>query len=260
MQNSLADFAKQQAIERKKEIFSFTFKGQKYWLKKARATKANTFHKIAYRLLPLELLIPGRDKNPQEALKFETKKLKMLLKSGINVPKILYEDNSLFLLEDSGSNIHQIFKDPLLSKEDFNRLTDKSISALAELHNKNLFHGGSQTRNFTTKNDNIYMIDFEESFDENISIQNLQFRDFLLYLLSFAKIKHQEVDYEYIINKYSQLTSNTSFKAKLSTIINRISLLIKIAKFKMLYKFLGSDAKNFIKLCEQIKNIQKETK
>ena len=45
----------------------------------------------------------------------------------------------------------------------------------------------------------------------------LQYRDFLLFLLSFTKIKENnfKIDYEKIINKYCELTNNIEFKQKL---------------------------------------------
>ena len=41
---------------------------------------------------------------------------------------------------------------------------------------------------FVFKDNKVFVIDFEESFDKSVDIKTLQYRDFLLFLLSFTKI------------------------------------------------------------------------
>ncbi len=82
------NFFIKQAKSSKKDIFCLSFEGKKYWIKKARATKSSKIHKFFYSFLPFELLITSEVKSPKESLEFEAKKVELLRKYGINVPKI----------------------------------------------------------------------------------------------------------------------------------------------------------------------------
>ncbi|GAB1464772.1 hypothetical protein MASR2M54_02720 [Aliarcobacter cryaerophilus] len=55
------------------------------------------------------------------------------------------------------------------------------ILVLSKIHNFSQFHGGSQLRNFTFKDDKVFVLDFEESFETDVDIKTLQYRDFLLF-------------------------------------------------------------------------------
>ncbi len=256
MNNKFIELIEDEVKNSKKNIFYTKYKNEKFWIKKARATTSSKIHKFFYKLLPFELLITSEPKTPRKALEFEFEKLQSLKSKNINVPKVIYKNRDFFVLEDTGQNIHAIFKNNDLSNEIFLNLVDKSLKSLANLHNLNLFHGGSQTRNFTLKNDEIFMIDFEESFSKNISLETLQFRDFLLYLLSFTKIKKPFVDFSYIIDNYVKLTNKTNTKIKLIKLIKFLTPLVKISKFKPVNKLLGSDVKNFITLINEIEKMK----
>ena len=72
---------------------------------------------------------------------------------------------------------------------------EKIIAALAKLHNLKAFHGSSQIKNFTYEEGQISFIDFEESFTQEVDIEELQFRDLFLFLLSLSRLD-REFDYE----------------------------------------------------------------
>ncbi len=246
------DFVNLHVKQNSHYIFSIQYEGKKYWIKKARATYASKIHKFFYKFLPFELLIIGEKKTPHEALRYEINKLKNMQKNGLKVPSIVYESDDFVVLLDVGESLYELLEKDDLTQEEFYKYTCKSLDELCKLHNKNFFHGASQARNFTIKDDEIYMVDFKESFDKNISLETLQFRDFLLYLLSFAKIKKTFVDFSFIIDNYIKLTNQTDTKIKLINLIKFLNPLVKICHFKPIDKILGSDVKNFIILVQQV--------
>ena len=73
--------------ENDKEIFYFFYENKKYWLKKARATSSNIFHKICYKLFSYDILVPVENKSPKESLYFESNKLKLFLENGIDLQR-----------------------------------------------------------------------------------------------------------------------------------------------------------------------------
>ncbi|QKF59863.1 hypothetical protein [Aliarcobacter lanthieri] len=260
--NNFINLAKREFENSDKEIFPFIFEEKQYWLKKARATKPNNIQKIFYKFFPFELLIPSLYKTPKEALEFESSKLKEFKTLGINVPNIVYKCEDFFVLEDSGETIDAFFRYKNINENEFYIILDKLILELSKIHNLNQFHGGSQIRNFTYKEERIYVLDFEESYYENIDIKSLQYRDFLLFILSFIKIKESriKVNFYYIIEKYLEFTDNKDFIIRLNKFAKKISFIIWFANRKFIKKLLGSDLIYFLDLFEILNNLKINTK
>ena len=112
-------------------------------------------------------------------------------------------------------------------------------------------------RNFTFKDDKVFVLDFEESFEMDVDIKTLQYRDFLLFLLSFIKIKEVnfKIDYEKIINKYCELSSNFEFKNKLIIFSKRLRFFLWLYEKDFIKKIVGSDVKYFFELIEILNKI-----
>lgn len=254
---SFEELAKKEYLNSSKEVIPFIYEGNQYWLKKARATGPNKIQKFFYRFLPFELLIPPLVKDKKEALEFETSKIEKFEKLGINVPKIAYKCDDFFVLEDSGNSVNEFLRDENISKEKFYYFVDKLLVELSKIHNNNEFHGGSQTRNFTYKDEEVFVIDFEESFSSSVDIKSLQYRDFLLFILSFIKIKEPkfEVDYEYILNRYKELSSNEDIIKRLKKFSKKLRFLIWFSELSLIKKKLGTDVLNFFNFFKILNSI-----
>lgn len=257
--SSLEEIAKKEFLSNSAEIFPIEFENQRYWIKRARQTKANKIQKFFYRFFPLELLIPSLNKTALQALDYETSKLEKFRSLGINTPKVVYKCDDFFVLEDCGNSVNAYLRDKNITKEKFYDFVEKLLFELAKIHNQNEFHGGTQIRNFTYKNDNVYVIDLEESFSNSTDIETLKFRDFLLFILSFVKMKELsfEVDYFFIINRYKELTKSDDLTQKLRNFSKKISFFIWLSNVSFIKKRLGSDVKNFFKLFEILNSLEK---
>lgn len=251
-------FAKKEFETSKNEIVSFTFENKNYWLKKARKTKPDKLQNFFYKFIPFELLIPPLKKTERETLSYEISKLEKLYSLGINVPKIVIKESNYFVLEDSGENLNEILRDRSICEEDFYHYTNLATAELCKIHNLGFFHGGSQLRNFTFKNGKVFIIDFEESFKAKTDVKKLQYRDFLLFLLSFLKMKELsfEIDYESIINRYLELSSNFEFKNKLIKLSKKLRFLLWLYKKEFIKKKVGSDVKYFFELIKILINLK----
>lgn len=259
---NLEEFTKKEVLLNKKEIFSFNFEGKKYWLKKARATKINKIQKFFYNIFSFELLIPSLEKTPKDALVFETRKIEKFKKLGINVPNIVYKDEHFFVLEDGGKTIYSILRDKNIKENNFYFYIDLVLKELVKIHSFGFFHGGSQLRNFTFKEGKVFVIDFEESFDNNIDIKTLQYRDFLLFLLAFLKIKGLSfrIDYQKIINRYLEISKNYEIKDNLLNFSRKLQLFLWLYKKEFIRKRVGSDVKYFFELIEILNKMDKNAK
>ena len=252
---SLESVAVEALLKSKTDIFSIEYNAQKYWVKKARGTFSSTLHKLYYKLFPFEVLIPVETKSGEVTIAYETSKLDVFRQEGIFTPQIMFKNEVFFILEDCGKSVNSYIRKRDISEEKMYYYLDLLITQLADIHNHNLFHGGAQARNFTYKEGKVYAIDLEDSF-ENIELDILQFRDFLLFLLSLTKTRANfDLDYNFIIEKYIALTGKTDLKKRLKTLANKISFLVELSQIKWINRFLGSDVKGFFKLFTLLKKL-----
>jgi len=238
------------------EIFSIKYNGVRLWVKRARRTGSNLLHKLAYMFTKNPIVIPVESKTPQEALKFESSKLQRLAELSIPVPKVIEVTDHYFILEDRGATIQHLISKGFLSNPA--EVLEKIIIQLAALHNIDEFHGGSQIKNFTYTNDTIYFIDFEESFDKDIEMNELQFRDLFLFLFSLSKL-NMDVDYESLIQHYIALTGKEDTIQKLHILSSKVSFLIKLLENKTVWNIIDRDTKSIYRLLQQLKNISPKT-
>jgi len=241
----------------KREIFHIEVEGKKVWVKRARKTGSNLLHKIAYILTKNPIVIPVDNKSPQEALIFESTKLKRLHELSIPVPKVITVNNEYFILEDRGATVYHRIKKNL--EDNPEQILEKIIVELSNLHNINEYHGGSQIKNFTYKNDKIYFIDFEESFSKDINIEELQFRDLFLFLFSISKL-NIEINYENLIRKYMNLTKKKNIIEKFHTLTSKLNFLMKLVENKTICNLIDKDTKSVYRLLQDLKTISPKAK
>lgn len=243
-------------IENQNEVFSFNYDNKKYWLKKARATHSTIAHKIYYKLFPFEVLLPVKEKTAVESIRFEIDKIKYFKKIGLNTPNIILHTENYFVLEDCGKMVNSYIRKRDITQEKMTYFIDKLVDTLVLIHNNGEFHGGAQARNFLYNNGKIFVIDLEDSFDNNIDLKLLQFRDLFLLLLSFTKTRSSfEFNYKYVIESYIAKSNNNDFKQRFISLGSKLSWLISLSEIKIINKFLGRDVKGFFKLLKSIKSL-----
>jgi tRNA A-37 threonylcarbamoyl transferase component Bud32 len=246
-----------QEYAQKGEVFSVEYENEKFWVKKARPTQSSLMHRLYYFLLRFSLIIPVQNKSKYQALEYETQKIKRFSTLGINTPKIVLQSKEFFVLSDCGKNVNSYIRKRDISKEKMYYYLDKTVAFLADIHNKNEFHGGAQARNFTYKNGVIATIDLEESFDTSVPLALLQYRDFLLFLLSLTKTRASfTLDYQYIIDTYVNQTQRKSVKNDLKKLANKVKVFTFLANTAPVKRFLGRDMKGFFTLMQQLQRLQ----
>ncbi len=234
------------------EIFNITFDSKKLWVKRARKTGSNMFHKLMYKLTKNPLLVPVQNKKPKESIEYEANKLARLHALNISVPKLIAKEENYFIIEDCGSTVAHLFYHNEVKNQ--MELCREIIRQLAALHNINEFHGGSQIKNFTYLDGNIYFIDFEESFDKSIDINELQFRDLFLFLFSIQKM-NIDANHHSLIELYNKLTKKRDTIQRLHSLVKKVSFLMKLLENKYIWNLVDKDTKSVYKLMLGFKNI-----
>jgi tRNA A-37 threonylcarbamoyl transferase component Bud32 len=115
----------------------------------------------------------------------EAKKLRALRENGLSVPEVLYETGNYFVLEYVGRNLGDVLTDE--SDPDKKRAyVESALLKLRSLHDKHFIHGGSQIKNFTVRDGEIYIIDFEEVIPPEY-FEEFRIRDLILFAMSLEK-------------------------------------------------------------------------
>ena len=236
----------------KKEVFAFEHGGKRFWLKRARRTGSNLLHHIAWQFSGLPLLTPVKRQSPRTALHHESEKLRRLRKKGIPVPTVLLVSDEFFVMEDTGESFNSAIKNDRLqpTAENYGLL----FRHLGELHRTGEYHGGSQIRNFTYREGQVSLIDFEENFAENISLETLQFRDLFLLLFSLAKDRHP-LDYAAMADLYAETSGNNWAREHLRRLAEKTAPLEKVIAFPPLWRILDKDTKATYRLIGELKKL-----
>lgn len=252
----LENLIKQKIALNSSEIFSIEYLDKRYWIKKARETKSSLTHKFYYSIFGFDILLPVKYKTAQQSIEHETNKIKRFQSLGLSMPNIVFQDENNFALEDCGKTVNSYIRKRDITKDKMYYFINKVIDELSKIHNFNEYHGGAQCRNFTYRDGNISIIDLEDSFSDDIDIKTLQFRDFVLFLLSLTKTRASfELDYQIIINQYISLTNNNDFTDRLNKLANKISFLINLSEVKFINNILGKDLKSFFRLFKILKTL-----
>ena len=237
----------------KQDVIQAKFDNNIIWIKRPRESKSNLLHKLSYSITKIKGLMPVESKTKDEALYKEVSKLKRLKEKNINVPKVLACREDLFVLEDTGTTIKSYLKSDSINSETLESTLEKTVKTLSLIHNNNEYHAGPQIKNYTIKNDIISAIDFEDSFNENINLKDIQFRDFFLFLVSLTEL-NKEVNYKEIINIYQKETNNPTVDKELKDIALKLNFLIKIVENKFLNKLFSKDVINNYNLFKTLQN------
>ncbi|NLC27549.1 MAG: hypothetical protein GX780_02120 [Campylobacteraceae bacterium] len=246
-------FADSVAASSKAEIIGFDFENKRYWLKKARAGGANIFHRIAFWITKIAPLAPPSFKAKEEALYYEAQKLERLRSLGVTVPRVELLKKDYFVLEDGGKSVLDTVRHA--SEDEKNLCLKKSIKLLAILHKKGEFHGGAQVKNFTYKNENVYAIDFEESFEDKIPLKELFFRDLLLFFFSLSK-HGIEANYEALLTAYEEeADEKRSMRLGFKDFSSRFKKTRQFLSTPFLQKILDKDTKSVIRMLDEFSNI-----
>lgn len=220
--------------------------------KKVAAKKTmNLLQKFLADVLKIKILAPTA--NTKQHSTHEADKITSLREEGLNVPKVHYSCSEYFIMEDCGQRLKDILREENIDKTFYLKEAVKNLSLL---HNCGFAHGGSQIRNFTVKGEEVYMIDFEERVQKK-HLSAIQFRDVLVFLISIASLRSNDIYYYDILKVYEEHSnSENSILNKILKLTNRLSFLGKLSKSRI-SKFFGKDLLFISYLIDDLSSIKR---
>lgn len=235
------------------DVFSVEHDGEKVWVKKAKGSGSNIVHHIAYRLMKNPVLTPAKRYSATQSLNHEASKIKAIKQHFEYVPEIIYSNDDFMVMLDSGTDLRSLVKKGEKNESEMKEILNRALELLAALHNLGYYHGGSQIKNFTYKEDALCMIDFEEDFESN-DIKSLQFRDLFLFLISTTRTS-LEIDHKTFIQHYIELTSNEDFIDRFKLLLKQVSFVSKILDNDAILNKMGKDTKSVYRLIKKIEDL-----
>jgi tRNA A-37 threonylcarbamoyl transferase component Bud32 len=162
--------------------------GRALWLKRGARARLVGVANLARDTLvrcawPIVRWLPRLEHGP-EALAREGRRLVALRAAGFAVPGVVAASNDWLLLEDCGESARAVL--PRLDETAQTALLHGSTDDLVALHAAGFWHGGAQIKNTTLKHGRRHLIDFEDSFGDDITLPELHARDLFLLLVSCA--------------------------------------------------------------------------
>ena len=239
-----------------KRVTKIDYDGQVCYVKKRAQCRRNGYHRlqsIVFCLTRNTFFAPtllGKDGNM--AL-HEAEKLKRVKALGINVPAVLRLTEDYFIMEDCGERLDGAINE---TDDDYQEYLGSAIQLLARLHKNGECHGGSQIRNFTIKDGQIYMIDFEE-YIRSEHFSGIAFRDVVLFLLSVALIKRHKFSLMKLVHEY-ELESGIPIEARLRRFFGILSFFNFLRK-KPFNNFVGRDVIGTLNALDELKNYKNKS-
>lgn len=160
--------------------------GQRLWVKTIKDSKKKIGHrvqKLLARLIPLRMLRVTVNEGGLSALKSEISRLETFLDNGIHVPHVLYHTDTQVIMTDAGIVLQDVL-DGEADAEKRRALLTRAAKILAEIHQKQLFHGRPYMKDFIydQKSKTLGFIDLEEDPLQVMNEEEAQARDVWVFL------------------------------------------------------------------------------
>lgn len=179
------------------------YQGKPCYIKKRIACRRTFIHWLQGKIAKVikdpifALTVPGPNVN---LALYEAEKINVLHRLGLQVPQVFSYSEDYLVIEDCGMRVDHYIRRHI---EQGQEVLEKAVRTIAQLHHAGYCHGGSQIRNFTIKEQRVYLIDFEEEIPEDC-LGDFAFRDLLLFLQSLADLKDIEFDFKKIVDVYQR--------------------------------------------------------
>lgn len=237
-------------LESSPDVFPFHYDEQWYWVKKATKNGSNVLHRLVYKVLQTPVLAPVKKMSPAQSIVYEAQRMRRLKADFPYLPEVVTYTEEFMVTVDCGEDLRSLVKYRITDSSGVDALFKRAVEHLAKLHGLQHFHGGAQIKNFTLKEGELYLVDFEEDF-QGIALPDLQFRDLLLFLNSVARTGYA-VDYPALIERYGALSGHSDFHQRLQGLKERFSFLWALLQNPVVYRLADKDTKGMYRLFKQL--------
>lgn len=232
----------------RRRVFSIKVDGARFFVKTDRVRKCHMGHRVQsllYRASRNPLIAPTIFPDIASSMAYEVSKLARLRNKKFPVPEVVFRASRYFVTRDVGEPLHKVIgKD----QENADYYALKAMRVLARLHRDEIAHGGAQLKNFTYKDESVYLIDFEENVDR-AHFEDMRLRDLILFLIHAESMRF-EVSYAALIGQYEAISRN-AIRPWLLGIARRYRML-RLAENPLLNPFGMKDLRAFARVLTKL--------
>lgn len=172
-------------------VFSAHYNGERLWVKtvaRPRLHASVLMQKIIAAVFGLPMLQPARNRGGAQGLADEAAALRELAVAGFPVPPVIACTPDWLVLGDAGEALESRLNSIRdRAPDDCWRLIAAAGLLLSRLHAAGLWHGGAQIRNFSWRNEQPGLLDFEDHDLPGMTLHERQARDLLLFIYSLTR-------------------------------------------------------------------------
>lgn len=233
------------------------YNGETIWIKNYSHYKKGVFYylqKFISALIPFRFLKPTTSPSGQQAVQIEKERVDLFLLNDVLCPGILFFNDTHIIFSDAGESL-----DALIRNGEQKNVMERAAHALADLHNKGLYHGRPFLRDMVQKGDRIGFIDFEEDALKIMPLKDAQARDIWVFSLNLVKYcKHDCGAHCSYLRLYFDYLDDKNY-ASIKQILSVLSPVIKFSKFVRANRW-GKDIHRAIVGTEALKTVIEKLK
>jgi len=166
----------------------------------------------------------------------EVSRLRALRELGVRVPRVLAVSESAFVIESSGTTLHNVLL--VCSREDRQRLVLEAAADLAAFHRGGHWHGGAEIRNIAVSPEGMVRFDFERDLDRYLPLALLQALDTHLFFASLS-----DIDDLSLISRAAQCYLAQAQPQVLRLLKRNLGLTDYLARSRLIRKLAPKEAK-----------------
>ncbi len=177
-------------VTARRRTFKLELEGRSVWVKRPRSGPGYFMYGLqvcAATLLQMPSLRPPRVSRGAAGLHAEARRLVRLAGKGWAVPGVLAVDDRWLVLSDHGQSLATVLRQT--PTEQRLNLLRPALFYLQTLHGQGGWHGAAQLRNFTVRQEEFGLLDFEDDLEPSMPLAVRQARDLLLFLMSSARFE-----------------------------------------------------------------------
>lgn len=180
-----------------KRVFHLEWQGHKIWVKQAEVVNYNIWHRLAKGASMLSrksLFQPTIERDGVRALQREAERLRDYFGQGVQVPEVLAQGDLWIAISDVGQSLTALLKNSAVSQEAKDAIVCAASTQLAQLHQRNMWHGRPVLRDLAWDGKKISFLDLEEDPVPILTPEQCMIRDALIYVHSlFRDLKSDEL-------------------------------------------------------------------
>ncbi len=191
----------------------------------------------------------------RNGLQYEAERLRHLRQAGCRVPQIWWQKPGLLVLEHVGVDLADLIRNSDQAVRA--ALVRDAAADLAAFHGQGMWHGGSQIRNITLRDAQLWRVDFEENIGATLSRPLAQAYDLFQFLASLVALRQLPSEVmpalaTLALETYFAVNPDMKVRGYLTRTASRMNAVTRVLR-PLAGRLPGRDVKGFFRLVDTLR-------